>query len=1641
MRIGEATVPGPDMSDVDSFLDPPHWTLPEVPVFCLGVANPSGISNKHHMLDSLPIGLWHFAETQASHVQQCHLRSYLKGISHRQERHIRAVMGAPAGLRARSATARSWTGVLCFGDCPLRDVPHAWPSSEHSSGRIMLSVAHLGSTVLSMATVYCPPKGPTFPRARALSEELLMPVTEALVLGRSGPRAILGDFNCPAGTLDQTKIWQSQGWIELQDLMHQLHGVAPQHTCKSATAPDQIWLSPEMALLVHNSAVWNIFPDHSVLMAGLRVPVCSRMQMQWRLPGHIPWDHVDSVRWLSAQDLGPIYGTGTSHEGSSAPVDSAEATVAFHSWCHKFEEAASLHCRPNTVRADKSFYGRGALDRPRPRLTCMTVPKHSRSGEVSQVSGFLNRAVSRWFKQLRRLQSYQHAINSNRAGDTFLSRASLWHSILAADGFQHGFKHWWIHRPHPHQGAPATLPEYPPNPQVSQLIYQDFLQHYRRFEHWQLSKRHESCKNKLLSTSKGVFAVTRKPAKDNLDCLEDTEEQLITVVDGNLGLVAVDHPFYEGSVIHWTLQDQPTIVSRVPETDTHYQISSDLLLVDGQKLACKTLVHEEDQIHQRLEALWSPRWRKHANTPISAWEDICQFAAGVLPKLDFCLPSLCVEDWKRAVRSYKPGAATGPCGLTRLDLLNMSDSQIHRLLEFFHDLEHGAPWPRQLQVGLVHLLQKRATSTKADGFRPITVMSMLYRVYAGLRAGQLLHQLASLAETLQCGFIKGRQAADVWYFVGVCVELSIQQNVAVHGLMADLVKAYNTLPRHPVFFFLKCVGVPGGFLDMWQRHLQGFVRYFVVRRSVSLPQSAQTGFPEGCPLSCVSMAIVDLVWHLFQTQRVPRSLPISFVDNLELLSDRVLDLVLSSSALESFCRLLDLELDQSCLVAWSTSAHGRHELRNHGFKISLGQRDLGGQVMYCKQLRNRVLQDRIEQVLPYFAKLRASAIPQAAKTVNIKLVLWPRALHGCESAVLGDQHIHKLRSGAMKALRWDRAGASPFVRLSLLHIELDPGWYQLWRVVKMFKTQVLANAVVADWWKQFINGSQVDTSHGPFGKLVSLMTDLDMTIDEHFFLGFSERGSISLLTSSDSVIRAVLQRAFQRQISRKVVMREGFAGLDGFDDDLTCSNDHVFSAAEVEQLMIVRDGSFFTDHTKSKWDATVSDLCPWCRTKDTKLHRYTECAKYDSIRAKYNALFAEWDQLPQCFQQCGLVPSNPWQELVWEALCQLPDRTSEFQFKPLSQTMHVFTDGTCSDPTCSATRLAAWATVVAGYGTLSCGPLVGIQQCILRAELTAVISVLCWIRDHSGSVHIWSDSQIVVDHFRALQSGASCPDDFEHSDLWGRVLELQKSTSCDVFIHKVFSHDVECESVSPLQDFCRVWNHHADQQAAISNLIRPAFFNRVWHGFCAYRSVWKRRVKLFTAFVVEVAAFDCSSSVEDNDEPYNDGFPCFDVSQNDGSFSVGLQSLEGRVDFFTEAHSFHFKAVFRRLIEWLSATDASSATMRPVSLLELYVGFRLSGDGRLPLVTGGCMVDRFSPVTFAVDYSFFKQLIDLVFQLTDCTISTSLTLTELNVFIPIPATVLGWPSPLAALVFEEIVKFVRGRPVTSTQSLSRPWTP
>ena len=100
-------------------------------------------------------------------------------------------------------------------------------------------------------------------------------------------------------------------------------------------------------------------------------------------------------------------------------------------------------------------------------------------------------------------------------------------------------------------------------------------------------------------------------------------------------------------------------------------------------------------------------------------------------------------------------------------------------------------------------------------------------------------------------------------------------------------------------------------------------------------------------------------------------------------------------------------------------------------------------MIYGTRLLNAPLRTRISAIEPYWKKLRQLKVATWYKHLAIRMALLPRSLFGSSNARLGRCWIRKLRTGAMKALRWNRPGASPILRLSCVTPALtDPGFYE-----------------------------------------------------------------------------------------------------------------------------------------------------------------------------------------------------------------------------------------------------------------------------------------------------------------------------------------------------------------------------------------------------------------------------------------------------------------------------------------------------------------------------------------------------------------------------------------------------------------------
>ena len=212
----------------------------------------------------------------------------------------------------------------------------------------------------------------------------------------------------------------------------------------------------------------------------------------------------------------------------------------------------------------------------------------------------------------------------------------------------------------------------------------------------------------------------------------------------------------------------------------------------------------------------------------------------------------------------------------------------------------------------------------------------------------------------------------------------LKQGISLCGLIVDIQKAFNFLPRVVVMESCALLGIPFGVIRGWAGALSAMARRFLLNGSLTAPAFSNCGLPEGCALSCVGMMVVDILFHMWMTHFFPLCQPLSYVDDWQVLLTNPALMGSVFQCVENFTGSLDLLLDQRKKITWSVCRDGRQSLRAQDLHLVSNCRNLGAHVQLTRQHANASLMERVVGIAPMWTKLRLSASGYAQKTRAIR---------------------------------------------------------------------------------------------------------------------------------------------------------------------------------------------------------------------------------------------------------------------------------------------------------------------------------------------------------------------------------------------------------------------------------------------------------------------------------------------------------------------------------------------------------------------------------------------------------------------------------------------------------------------------------
>ncbi len=1225
----------------------------------------------------------------------------------------------------------------------------------------------------------------------------------------SGPRAIGGDLNHGPGELSQLERLRSLGFREVQEIALCRWGRPILPTSRGQLNIDQLWLSPELQTLLTDVIICDqTWATHSTVQAVFQMNVSPLRTFAWFKPAPFPWP----------EDWDCVFPEWTSNLSSSY--------AAFWN-CAETTAVGYLDADPLN-----RCLGRGQTLETTTQLVNCAPLKLGRHGDLQPGFHGQSKHHTFVFRQLRRINALVRLLRSKSSNPSHrVKTLEVWMAIGNAPGFGSSFSTWWATE---FGSTMLVFPEALPSLPEAELIFDLFKPWVDDYERKLKAKRLQFAKDRRKNDVKFVFQDIADDPSGKVDTLVFARELAVEAIDHDDCAIVSPEPVkllpdvpltFEGSSFEVVIADH----------DKVWLTSVDGLR-PGVTLRQELVLSSDEAILNAFADVWTPRWNKASHVLLSQWTQIVDFCHASFPRLVWDMPPWQPQDILRVSRRKKRQSAVGLDGVSRADLLSMPANGFSSLAGLFTSIENQSVWPVQLLQGSVSGIDK-GKGEGADAYRPVTVFPFLTRVWSTKRAHDLMEIiLPALPESIR-GAIPNRQAKQIWFEVAQLLEQAYVSSVPIQGILLDIQKCFNSLPRFPIWSILQTLGCPQWFVAAWASFLAGQCRRFAVRNSIGPPIWSNVGFPEGCALSVCAMTLID--WALDNWLQAMTSSPFSlltYVDDWHLLFRDVHAFQDMWNKLNAFAKAIDVTIDPDKSLVWASHAEPRRMLRQGGNKLSLAARDLGAHHNFCLRKGNRTLTDRLENLSSVWKKLAVCVSPYRYKVVGIRQAAWPRAFYGASVVHIGQMHFVSLRTGATRGLRACRIGANPMLHLSSHGFGLDPEAFCIAATLR--EVREVGNL---DWmknaWQLHWSDPELVPSNGPckilLERLSRLGWQLDSTARCHDLLG-----SFCPFTLAWPDILFRCELAWPQVLAAEVAHRRSFDGLQRANLFMLKQNMSRFSEADQATLRCCLDGTLYCDLGKDKAQRGSGSRCLFCGMVDSPFHRTWICEHFKSGRLAF-----PWPDLvsrmPACLSCHGWpVLPTPWLDLqkLFVSIppvfpCLLGSTPDE------ACVLDVFTDGACACPGSPGLRFASWAVTWAcnGVGSwqhqlLGKGHVWGVHQTAYRGELIAMCQAMRFCLQTNSKTRIWCDNNSVVRRTKFLLDGGRIKPNSPHEEVL-RAMQQQiwdGNLGATVRVAKVTSH---CDTATAASDD-EAWvfwhSQQADEYASQVNFARTPEFWKVW---------------------------------------------------------------------------------------------------------------------------------------------------------------------------------------------------------------------
>ena len=693
-----------------------------------------------------------------------------------------------------------------------------------------------------------------------------------------------------------------------------------------------------------------------------------------------------------------------------------------------------------------------------------------------------------------------------------------------------------------------------------------------------------------------------------------------------------------------------------------------------------------------------------------AWRPInCKYAAAAEPDpAEFlrrygrhvrCVPMisgpLTGRRLRRALMRMHP-SALGLDGWSLEDLRALPDQLLEWLADLLREVERQGRWPLRLAEGYTALIPKEGPPGPLNT-RPLTVLSMVYRLWAGIRLEEAIRWQEAWAHPCAFGFRPARSALDGATVTQVLLELCRLKGWAVAGMSIDYVKCFDLIPQAVVLALALELGMDPGVARALGAMYKQLRRAFKVAGCLGAWWRATNGILQGCPLSVILVNVLTTIWKwevdalreqvCVATATLPPALVAAeadsesdqasqhsdsaeeselhlrlqaqgpgmaalgasgYADDTQAVAPGTAALQRTAPTTEAWLTLTgqDVRVDKSC--SWSQGEGGAQAVLLRGLPIPAADcfRQLGVDVAVGgARSTGPVLARRLEAGRSVLRRL--PHLPTFRRRVHaVSTLVTPLSLHGVAVAPVTDRDLKGLETMVLQAVwgatRLSRAKEVVFVVLTQGH-RISPVMHTryervLW-MTRIARTPGPVQVLVQAIWE---SGLRPPTT-GPFGRALHVVRLLGWQPLEGWW-SWIVPGQTEPLHLVQEPMRQIQHRV--RDSLRCHAMRglearrpATYGGLgDGVDGE-ACRAALRVASTELEASLLrgLLAGALWTAARVRGHNMRATSSCPGCGSQhEDEAHALWDCPSWETARAGWRA----W--VLQAAERLQLGPPTGW---------------------------------------------------------------------------------------------------------------------------------------------------------------------------------------------------------------------------------------------------------------------------------------------------------------------------------------------------------------------------------------------------------------